>query len=244
MNGGFSTLPAAPAAGNHRARIGEPRPGGRFGGSARAGAGTACGSEPRYAYDLAVSPADDGVLVRAAAEGDQAAWDALVKRFSGLVWSIARAHRLGSADAADVCQTAWLRLVENLSRIRDPDRVGAWLAATARNECLRVIRRAGRQVPTDLDADTDLEADEDVAPPVDTGLLTGERDADLWRAFSAISERCQALLRLLITDPPQSYEDIGEQLDMPVGSIGPTRARCLDHLRRKAGITGGPGDSQ
>jgi len=183
-------------------------------------------------------------LVRAAAAGDQAAWDALVKRFSGLVWSIARAHRLGSADAADVCQTAWLRLVENLGRIRDPDRVGAWLATTTRNECLRVIRRSGRQVPTDLDADLDLEAEGPSAAPVDAGLLIGERDAELWRAFSTISERCQVLLRLLIADPPPSYEDIGTLLDMPVGSIGPTRARCLGHLRRKAGISDGAGDSQ
>ncbi|MGI8684384.1 MAG: RNA polymerase sigma factor [Acidimicrobiales bacterium] len=191
-----------------------------------------------------MSPADDAALVRAAADGDQAAWDALVKRFSGLVWSIARSHRLGAADAADVSQTAWLRLVENLGRIRDPDRVGAWLASTSRNECLRVIRRSGRQVPTDLDADTDLEADEALAPPVDAGLLAGERDAHLWRAFSTISERCQVLLRLLITDPPPSYEEIGEILDMAVGSIGPTRARCLAHLRRKAGITADPADSQ
>lgn len=184
------------------------------------------------------------MLVRAAADGDQAAWDALVKRFSGLVWSIARAHRLGSADAADVSQTAWLRLVENLGRIRDPDRVGAWLATTSRNECLRVIRRSGRQVPTDLDADLDLEADAATAPPGDAALLTVERDAELWRAFSLISERCQVLLRLLIADPPPSYEDISTLLEMPVGSIGPTRARCLEHLRRKAGITAGAGDSQ
>lgn len=182
--------------------------------------------------------------MRAAAGGDQAAWDALVQRFSGLVWSIARAHRLGAADAADVSQTAWLRLVENLGRIREPDRVGAWLATTSRNECLRVIRRSGRQVPTDLDAEIDLEADEVAAPPPDAGLLTGERDTELWRAFSAISERCQSLLRLLIADPAPSYEEIGALLGMPVGSIGPTRARCLDHLRRKAGITTGAGGSQ
>lgn len=191
-----------------------------------------------------MSPADDAALVRAAAEGDQAAWNALVQRFGGLVWSIARAHRLNAADAADVSQTAWLRLVENLGRIRDPDRVGAWLATTSRNECLRVIRRSGRQVPTDLDAEVELEADEVAAPPVDAGLLTGERDAELWRAFSSISERCQGLLRLLIADPPPSYDEVGALLDMPVGSIGPTRARCLEHLRRKAGITTGGGGSQ
>ncbi len=196
---------------------------------------------PPGAYDHAVSHADDAALVRAAAGGDQAAWDALVKRFSGLVWSIARSHRLGAADAADVSQTAWLRLVENLDRLRDPERVGAWLATTSRNECLRVIRRSGRQVPTDIEAAIDLEADETVAPPVDAGLLAGERDADLWAAFAMISERCQVLLRLLIADPTPTYDEIGEILGMAVGSIGPTRARCLEHLRRKSGITAGPG---
>ena len=200
------------------------------------------GHRPADAYDHRVSPADDAALVRAAAGGDQAAWDALVARFSGLVWSIARAHRINAADAADVSQTAWLRLVENLGRIRDPERVGAWLGTTARNECLRIIRRSGRQVPTDFEAGAELEADE-TTPAPDAGLLAGERDAGLWQAFATISERCQVLLRLLITDPPPSYEEIGDILDMPLGSIGPTRARCLEHLRRQAGITADLADS-
>lgn len=183
----------------------------------------------------------DGELVRAAAKGDRAAWDGLVERFGGLVWSIARAYRLSAADAGDVSQTAWLRLVENLDRIREPDRAGAWLAATTRNECLRIIRRSGRQVPTDMDAEVDL-ADTTATPP-DAGLLASERDEALWQAFAGISERCQVLLRMLITDPPASYDEIGAALGMPIGSIGPTRARCLEHLRRKTGITGGLGVS-
>lgn len=178
----------------------------------------------------------DAELVRAACDGDRQAWDELVSRFSGLVWSVARGHRLAPADASDVSQTTWLRLVENLGRLRDPDRVGAWLATTARNESLRVIRRSGRQVPTGLDEEG--EAQDDESSPLDAALLAGERDEALWRAFSAISERCQVLLRMLIADPPPTYEDIGIALDMPVGSIGPTRARCLDSLRRKARITG------
>src|SRR5206468_5582762 len=88
-------------------------------------------------------------LVRAAAGGDEAAWNALVDRFSSLVWATARAHRLSRDDAADVAQTTWLRLVEHLDRIREPERLGAWLATTARHESLRVIRRGGREQPTD-----------------------------------------------------------------------------------------------
>lgn len=189
-----------------------------------------------------MTPAADAVLVRAAAAGDQQAWDAIVNRFGGLVWSIARAHRLNTADAADVCQTAWLRLVENLGRLREPDRVGAWLATTTRNECLRTIRRAGRQVPTDIDQEIDLRSGPP-APPLDERLLATERGAELWQAFERISERCQLLLRLLIADPPTPYEEIGALLDMPLGSIGPTRARCLENLRRKAGITAAAGGS-
>ena len=194
------------------------------------------------AYDApAMTEATHAELLDAAAGGDQRAWDALVERFSGLVWSIARAHRLSATDAADVSQTAWLRLVENLGRIRDPERVGAWLATTTRNECLRVIRKSGRQVPTDMDVD-DEPPDLD-SPPPDRGLLTDERDAALWRAFSSISERCQVLLRLLMADPRPSYEEICAVLGMPQGSIGPTRQRCLDKLRDKAGITSLLGDS-
>src|SRR5436190_23324716 len=88
-------------------------------------------------------------LIRAAARGDQNAWTELVGRFTSLVWATARAHRLSREDAADVAQTTWLRLVENLDRIREPDRLGAWLATTARRESLRVIRRGAREHPTD-----------------------------------------------------------------------------------------------
>src|SRR3954464_637874 len=88
-------------------------------------------------------------LVHAGGDGDQAAWDALVDRFASLVWSVARAHRLSAADAADVSQTTWLRLAEHIGRLRDPERLAGWLSTTARNECLKVLRHAGRQIPVD-----------------------------------------------------------------------------------------------
>jgi RNA polymerase sigma factor (sigma-70 family) len=93
-------------------------------------------------------------LVRAAGAGDQNAWNSLVDRYSGLVWHIARGHRLGEADANDVVQTVWLRLVESLPRLREPAAVGGWLATTARNESLRLLRRSGREV---VEADHGLE---------------------------------------------------------------------------------------
>jgi RNA polymerase sigma factor (sigma-70 family) len=135
-----------------------------------------------------------------------------------------------------VVQTTWLRLVEHLDRLQDPSRVGAWLATTARRECLRVLRDSARQVPTEELPETPVNAE------LDAALLAAERDRALWQAFGGLSERCQALLRILVADPPPSYEEIGAALDMPIGSIGPTRARCLERLRglaETAGVTRG-----
>ena len=132
-----------------------------------------------------ISPEDGGNGPRrartAAGAGDQAAWNAIVERFRGLVWATARAHRLSHADAADVAQTTWLRLVEHLDRIRDAERLGGWLATTARNECLRCIRLHGRELPSD-EADV-FESPDDDAPEV--ALLIDERDTALWRAFAS-----------------------------------------------------------
>lgn len=169
-------------------------------------------------------------LVAAAAAGDRAAWDGLVDRFGELVWAVARSHRLGHADAADVSQTTWLRLLEHLSSIRQPERVGAWLATTARRESLRILKVGRRQTPT---ADHIFDEDpSDLTGAVDVDLLRVERDTALWAAFVLLPSRCQTMLRLLMGETAMHYRELSETLDMPVGSIGPTRARCLDHLRR------------
>jgi RNA polymerase sigma factor (sigma-70 family) len=193
-------------------------------------------------------------LVGEAASGDPGAWDQLVDGFSGLVWSVVRGYGLYGAEAADISQTVWLRFVEHLSRIREPERAGAWLATTARHECLRVLRRRGRNVVM-ADVPEDLGGAADADPGA---VVTAAEDhALLMAALEAVSAPCQALLRLLIADPPLSYDDISGVLDMPKGSIGPTRQRCLNRLRaamttlsgggsRESGITGqgagsGPG---
>ncbi|HET9739237.1 MAG TPA: sigma-70 family RNA polymerase sigma factor [Solirubrobacteraceae bacterium] len=167
--------------------------------------------------------------VRAAARGDQEAWNELVERYSGLLWGIARAHRLGTGDAADVVQTSWLRLVEHLVDVRNPDGIGSWLATTARRESLRTLRRSSRSEPSDA-----IDALPDPAlTDVDARLLRDERDAALSRAFERLPARDQALLRLLTTEPAPSYEEISAALAMPIGSIGPTRGRALARLRRE-----------
>jgi RNA polymerase sigma factor (sigma-70 family) len=167
-------------------------------------------------------------LMHSAQAGDEVAWGAIVDRFAGLVWATTRAHRLSTADAADVTQTTWLRLIEHLDRIHDPERLGAWLATTARHECLRLIRLRGRELPTDEPSLFDSPTEHHL----DRRLLTRERDCALQRALATVGERCQALLRLLASAEPPSYEEIGAALSMPVGAIGPTRARCLEKLRR------------
>lgn len=197
-------------------------------GSLRVGRGTLCAVEPPVATLGTVGDPDVTVLVRRAATGDELAWEALVDRYATLVWSVARGHSLDSADAADVSQTTWLRLAECLSSLREPDRVGAWLTTTARRESLRVLRRQQRHrhVETFVEWQTC-----ETSVPLDQPLIEEERDAALWQAFDALSGPCKALLRALLADPPPSYAELSTAFDMPIGSIGPTRARCLDRLR-------------
>ena len=171
-------------------------------------------------------------LVRAAAGGDQKAWNQIVERFASTVWAIARGHRLNAADAADVFQTTWLRLFEHLDRIEQPERVGAWLATTARRECLRLLRMSGRQVVNGEDFDV-LPDPESFKSP-DRDLIAGERSRIVAQLVDQLPTRSQLLLRLLSADTPLSYKEISEALSMPIGSIGPTRARALDQLRRLA----------
>jgi RNA polymerase sigma factor (sigma-70 family) len=177
---------------------------------------------------------DNAQLLARAAGGDQSAWDLLVDRYNGLLWSIARGFRLDLSDAADVVQNTWLRLVEHVDRVTEPDRLGGWLATTARRECLQLIRRGARDRTA---ASADLLDDlPDPAPPVDAGLLLDERDAALWRAFGTLSDRCRELLRVLMASPPPRYAEVSAALGLAVGSIGPMRQRCLDHLRQAADI--------
>ncbi|MGH8884791.1 MAG: RNA polymerase sigma factor [Egibacteraceae bacterium] len=170
-------------------------------------------------------------LVRAAAEGDERAWELMVERYNGRVWSVVQAHRLPASDAADVVATTWLQLVQNLNQIREPEATGAWLATTARRESLRALQRIVRERPTD-----DLDQIESAARPdgePEAEAAAAERNLMLLQRMDELPERCQTLLRALLVDPPLSYKQISSTLDMRIGSIGPTRARCLQCLRRR-----------
>jgi RNA polymerase sigma factor (sigma-70 family) len=164
-------------------------------------------------------------LVAAAAAGDERAWNEMVSRYTHLLWSVARSYRLDRADAADVVQTAWLRLLEHLDSIQDPARLVGWLVTTTRRESLRKLRRAGFDR-----AAADDERLDDVEPAVPGGL-SGERAIEIWKAYRKLPEHCQRLLRIAVAIP-REHHDVAADLEVPTGYIGPTRARCLDYLRK------------
>jgi RNA polymerase sigma factor (sigma-70 family) len=165
-------------------------------------------------------------LVSQAAAGHRDAWNDIVERYAPLIWSICCRYGLGSVDAADVAQAVWLHLVDQLDQLRDPGALPGWLASTTIRECLRRLpgRGADDRIrgwhPPQSAADT----------VIDEEILAGRHMA-LRAAFAGLPPRCQQLLSLLTSDPPHSYAEISAELGIPVGSIGPYRARCLDRLR-------------
>jgi RNA polymerase sigma factor (sigma-70 family) len=168
-------------------------------------------------------------LVAAAAAGDRAAWDSLVEAYSSLVWAVALQHGIGHSDAGDVVQTTWLHLLEHIDDIRNPERIGSWLATTARREALRVVAQRRRVV---LEGDDGaFDGHDRLLPPVDERLLTEERAQHVRDALGTLPATWQSLVRLLVSDPPLSYQEIGDELGLPVGSIGPTRGRCMTRMR-------------
>lgn len=171
-----------------------------------------------------------GDLVKAAGGGDEQAWNLLVERYGRLVWAVTRSFRLSPADAADVFQTVWLRFAEHLDRLREPDRAGSWLATTCRHECLRVLRSSSRVVLSD-DLGR-LAGAPATSEPFEDDIGRAEQRAALVTAFGRLPERDQRLLAMVV-DPTCSYDDICRELGMPRGSIGPTRARCLERLGRE-----------
>ncbi len=175
-------------------------------------------------------------LVHAAASGEQDAWNRLVDQFMPLVWSVTRTYRLTDRDAEDVSQTVWLRLVENLTDIREPRALPKWIITTAKNESLRLIKAHRRTRPLDSLDDSTMAIGAGSCE-AEANLLRAERQQALRDGLAELAPRQRELLLLLVADPPISYGEISRLLDMPVGSIGPTRARCLDRLRGTAAIS-------
>lgn len=179
-------------------------------------------------------------LVDRARTGDDAAWNAIVDEYTRVVWCTVRKFRLAEAEAADAVQTTWLRLVEHLDSIKNPACIAGWLATTARRTCLERVRESAREFAVDPHEDTRLHARSeprwDDAPE---SMLLRREDVTLVRtALATLDERDRTLLMLVTAPEGYSYRDIGARLGIPIGSIGPTRARALARLRTALAAVG------
>jgi RNA polymerase sigma factor (sigma-70 family) len=174
-------------------------------------------------------------LVTHARNGDKQAWDALVERYAPLVWSICRRNRLANADAQDVSQSIWLQLVGQLDKIRDPAALPDWLATTAQRESGKAQGAARRSPAARQGLDAGHLPGEQIGM-AEHELPPAERDAALHQAFTRLPLCCRRLIAILIEDPPVPHAQISAKLGIPAGSIGPSRARCLDKLRRDPAI--------
>jgi RNA polymerase sigma factor (sigma-70 family) len=175
-------------------------------------------------------------LVARAAMGDQAAWDEIVERYVSLVWSICARFQLSSHDREDVSQNVWLLLVEQLGKLREPAALPGWIATTTQRECLRVVMAARKSERLGTGLDDALQFVDHTM--IDEEILMAERNAALRAAFAELPPKCQQLLAMLTSDPPSSYAEISAKLQIPVGSIGPQRARCLERLRIFSALPG------
>ena len=173
-------------------------------------------------------------LVTRAAGGDPAAWNDIVERYAPLVWSICARFQLGPADREDVAQNVWLLLVEQLGKLREPAALPGWLGTTTRRECLRVVTAASKSERLGTGLDDALQFVDNTI--IDEEILMAERNAALRTAFAELPPRYQQLLAMLAKDPPVPYTEISATLDIPVGSIGPQRARCLERMRKSPAL--------
>ena len=188
-------------------------------------------SERRARASQSRPGADAGELetmLLAAARGDEANWNALVARFTARVRGVARRHRLAPHDIEDVLQTTWLRLLEHIDSVREPAALGWWLETTARRESLRVIHKATRERPVE----GPLARDEVVEPVAERELVAAQERAALAASVERLPPTQRRLVGTLLANPTMSYTEISQALDMPIGGIGPTRARSLACLRR------------
>ena len=177
---------------------------------------------------------DDAALVARCRAGDGSAWEALVKRYQRLVYTVVGRAGLDAHAAADVFQTVFTRLVQHLPRLAQPEKLQAWVVTTAKREALLARRIGQRTVSTTRDGD-EAEFDLPDDAPLAEDALAELQQLDLLRqGLDHLDERCRALLLLLFRDEDDKlpYDEVGRRLGMPQGSIGPTRSRCLGKLRR------------
>jgi RNA polymerase sigma factor (sigma-70 family) len=168
----------------------------------------------------------NGQLLRSAGGGDEQAWAEIVQRYRGLVSAVVRSFRLQDADAHDAEQRTWLRLVEHRAAVRDPERLGGWLATTASRECLRILRE-NRTVVTD-----ELDAVPDPDRTVEDQVVDADTVSRLWKIVAALPPRGRTIMMELFADDPRPYAEVARVTGIPIGSLGPSRARLIDRVRR------------
>jgi len=167
--------------------------------------------------------------------GESTALDDLVRAMSPVLWHVVRATGLDREQAEDVVQTSWLALVRSADTVGDPQAVARWLCTTARREAWRVRKAAGRTAAVEDDV-LEWRLPHETSP--ETQAVLNDEQARLWESLSKLPERCQRLLRIVAAEPRPDYTRIATDLGMPIGSIGPTRGRCLDKLRNELQRTG------
>ena len=161
-------------------------------------------------------------------DGDSAALDDLVRTLTPVLWQVVRAYGLDRHQSEDVVQTTWLTLVRKSDTIEDPQAVSSWLTTTARREAWRVSRTSGKLLPVE---DDELAREADISPGADSDDVAADERDRLWSTVGQLSARCQRLLRIIAFDDRPDYAGIARDLEMPIGSIGPTRGRCLAKLK-------------
>ena len=171
-------------------------------------------------------------LLPRVSDSDPAAWDEIIRRYGKLVSATVRSFRLQDADTLDAIQMTWLRLAENAHRVQSPERLAAWLATTARRECLCILRQAKR-TPRPVDTVAVTVADPSAGP--EQRLIEADTARALWKLVEELSPRQRTLLRALFTDHLRPYAEVTRTTGIPLGAIGPTRARALAQLRDRLG---------
>jgi len=177
--------------------------------------------------------APDEALLEACQHGDQDAWNALVDRYSALIYSIPLKHGLSEQDAADVFQSVCVTLLEKMGSIRDPRGLPAWIITTTTRQCWAVMRQHHREVGRLAGGPEAAEVDlPDPDPLPDEELVSLERQHVVRAAVARLSSNCRVLVEALFSDDPLSYHELAEVLGVPLNSLGPTRSRCLSKLKR------------
>jgi RNA polymerase sigma factor (sigma-70 family) len=178
-----------------------------------------------------LAPAEVASLIDRIRLGDRSAFDMLVRRCHGLVWSIGWSAGLSRPEIEDVSQVVWLRFLEHLPTLREPAAAIGWIGTTARRESYRTTAKRRHEVGSNSDQDRT-----DNTPTPDDQLVSKEATGAVRVALGRLGPRCRTLFEFLLADPPLSYEFISQSMELPIGSIGPTRARCLDQLRRDPAV--------